>query len=176
MLRRRDEIPSSQAILKSKWVFKRKEDLDKARLVIKGYADKNFYDTMDVYVPVARLTDVRFLLIIANKYGLEIHQCDIGTAYLNGILLKKVFMELPEGHKDYKNLHHTYVCELQKALYGLKVSGRTWYERFRSTMLKLNGRLGKGQTSFSLFTWDNKLWVALHRTKVRAWNVTLTHP
>ena len=58
VLRRQDEIPSSQAILKSKWVFKRKEDLDKAKLVIKGYADKNFYDTTDVYVPVARLTDI----------------------------------------------------------------------------------------------------------------------
>lgn len=77
----------------------------KARLVIKGFADRNIYHLTETFAPVARLSDVRFLLSVANKYHLDIHQMDVKTAFLNGKLENPV-----------------YVCKLEGALCGLKVS------------------------------------------------------
>ena len=99
---RRSDVPRNEAIIKARWVHKIKvesngESRYKSRLVAKGYADRNEYDRSEVYAPVARLSDVRFILILANKWSLEILQFDVKTAFLNGTLNKRVYMEVPEG-------------------------------------------------------------------------------
>jgi hypothetical protein len=105
--------------------------------VIKGFADRNKYDLTETYAPVARLTDVRLMFSIANKCDLDIHQMDVTTAFLNGDLEKQVYMEIPEGVENYENLRSKFVCKLEKALYGLKVSPKRWFEKFRNTMIKI---------------------------------------
>lgn len=142
--------------MSTRWLFKRKEESNneiryKARLVIRGYADTNNYDIGEVYAPVARLSDVRFLLIIANKYDLELHQLDVKTAFLNGVLEKEVFMEIPEGYEGGDELRQNYVCKLKKALYGLKVSPKRWYERLQLTMSSLG--LEKYPLQSCMFIW-----------------------
>ena len=123
----------------------------KARLVIRGFGDKNVYELMDTYAPVARLTDVRFILAVANKFKLQIRQYDVKTAFLNAELDKTVYMQIPKGHENYDKLHKTHVCKLQKSLYGLKVSSRKWYEKFKDTMVKLNFTVYPFQSC--LFVW-----------------------
>lgn len=111
----------------------------------KGFADKNSYDRTELYAPVARLGDVRFLLTVANKFDLEIKQLDVKTAFLNGTLEKTVYMEVPEGLKAKmtdkseveSNFERKYVCALQRALYGLKVSPKRWFIRFREAMSRM---------------------------------------
>jgi hypothetical protein len=93
---KRSEVPSSQAIMSSKWIFKRKEvangeKIYKARLVVRGFSDKNIYDRTEVYAPVARLTDVRFFLSMVNKYKLILTYIDVKTAFLNGLLEKEAY-------------------------------------------------------------------------------------
>lgn len=152
----RNELPVNQNILKSRWVFKKKNESSvgikyKARLVIKGFADKNKYDLTETFAPVARLSDVKFILSVANKYNLDIHQMDVKTAFLNGKLEKPVYMEIPEGYKGKENLDEKYVCKLIGALYGLKISPRRWYERFRVVMKKLYFEIYEFQPC--IFTW-----------------------
>ena len=110
--------------LGSKWIFKRKVKADgtidkyKARLVVKGYRQKEGLDYFDTYSPVMRITSIRVLVAIAAVYGLEIHQMDVKTAFLNGELEEEIYMEQPGGFvvtgKEKK------VCKLVKSLYGLK--------------------------------------------------------
>lgn len=162
----RSEIPENQNILKSRWVFKRKNERNigtkyKARLVIKGFADRNQYDLTETFAPVARLSDVRFLLSVANKYNLDIHQMDVKTAFLNGKLEKSVFMEIPEGYRGKEVLDSKYVCKLIGALYGLKVSPRRWYERFRSVMKKLNFEIYDFQPCIFIWRKTNKFIILL---------------
>ena len=61
-----------------------------------------------------------------NDY--EIHQIDIKGAYLNGKLTSEetIFMKQPPGYAA-SGLHDK-VCRLLKTLYGLKQSGRRWYQ------------------------------------------------
>lgn len=50
--------------------------------------------------------------------GYKVYQIDVKYAFLNGNFREEVYMEQPKGfmlHDD-----ETFVCQLKKALYGLK--------------------------------------------------------
>ena len=118
------DLPPGNKPLGSKWIFKRKMKDDgtidkyKARLVVKGFRQKEGLDYFDTYSPVTRITSIRMLIALAAVYGLEIHQMDVKTAFLNGELEEEIYIEQPEGFvvpgKEKK------VCKLIKSLYGLK--------------------------------------------------------
>ena len=84
-------------IIDSKWIFKKKLEANgsiqfKARLVIKGFKDKNVYDLKETYAPVSKLPVVRSLLAIINKYDLFACQIDVKTAFLNKVLIVLVLI------------------------------------------------------------------------------------
>ena len=93
-------------------------DKYKARLVIKGFRQKEGLDYFDTYSPVTRITSIRLLIALATVYDLQIHQMDVKTAFLNGELEEEIYMEQPEGFivPGQENK----VCRLVKSLYGLK--------------------------------------------------------
>ena len=93
-------------------------DKYKARLVVKGFRQKEGLDYFDTYSPVTRITSIRMLIAIASLYNLEIHQMDVKTAFLNGELNEEIYMEQPEGFSVPRK--ETKVCKLVKSLYGLK--------------------------------------------------------
>ena len=72
-------------------------DKYKAKLVVKGYRQTEGVDYFDTYSPVTRITSIRMLIAIAALYNLEMHQMDVQTAFLNGDLNEKIYMEQPEG-------------------------------------------------------------------------------
>ena len=52
------------------------------------------------------------------------------NGYLYGSLDADIYMKVPEGIKVLKEEEHNiYSVKLQKSLYGLKQSGRMWYNR-----------------------------------------------
>ncbi len=143
VLVKRNDVPKKEPIIDARWLFKikienRGQKKFKARLVVRGFADRNYYDISETYAPVSNIADVGFLLAGANKFNLEVHQMDVTTAFLNGELEKKGYMKIPEGLEAESALKNEYVCKLEKALYRLKVSPREWYENFRNEIKKLN--------------------------------------
>ena len=46
------------------------------------------------------------------------HQMDVKTSFLNGLIEEEVYIEQPQGFET--NDNETHVCKLKKALYGLK--------------------------------------------------------
>ena len=89
--------------LGSKWIFKKKmkadESIDKykARLVIKGYRQREGLDYFDTYSPVTRINSIRMILAIAALHNLKVYQMDVKTAFPNGDVDEEIYMEQPEG-------------------------------------------------------------------------------
>ena len=48
----------------------------------------------------------------------EIHQMDVKTTFLNGVVEDEVYVEQPLRFETHDRENH--VCKLKKALYGLK--------------------------------------------------------
>ena len=93
-------------------------DKYKARLVIKGYRQREGLDYFDTYSPMTRINSIRMILAIVAVRNLEVHQMDVKTAFLNGDLEKEIYMEQPEGFIVPRQ--EKKVCKLVKSLYGLK--------------------------------------------------------
>lgn len=137
----RDEQGRRPKIITSKWVFKRKTEIDgniryKSRLVIRGFQDRHKYGISEVYAPVTRLPNVRTILSLVNKHDLFLNQYDVKTAFLYGELNTPIYMEVPKGLMPEKR-RSEFVCELKRSLYGLRVSPKQWNVKFTETMQKI---------------------------------------
>ena len=128
------DLPPGYKPLGYKWIFKRKMKVDgsidtyKARLVIKGYKQKEGFDYFDTYSHVMRITSIRMILAIAALRNLEVHQMDVKTAFLNGVLNEEIYMEQPKGFSAPGQEKKVY--RLVKSLYGLKQAPKQWHEKF----------------------------------------------
>ncbi|GJR70439.1 retrotransposon protein, putative, ty1-copia subclass [Tanacetum coccineum] len=128
------DLPPGCKTVGSKWIFKKKTDMDdilhtyKARLVAKGYTQLYGVDYEETFSPVADIRAIRILISIAAYYDYEIWQMDIKTAFLNGYLDEDIYMVQPEGFVDPN--HPRKVCKLQRSIYGLKQASRSWNKRF----------------------------------------------
>ena len=60
------------------------------------------------------------------------------TAYLYGSLDSDIYMKIPEGFKipDACTPRNLFSIKLQRSLYGLKQSGRMWYQRLSEYLIK----------------------------------------
>ena len=61
------ELPKGKKVLKNKWVFKLKKDGDKlvkykARLVIKGFSQKQGINFDEIFSPVVKMSSIRVVL------------------------------------------------------------------------------------------------------------------
>jgi len=126
-------------ILGSRWVLTHKILPDgstkhKARLVAQGHRQRpgQDFNVDDIYSPVIRMTTLRTILSLAATQRWSLDQLDVSTAYLHADLIDKVFMRPP------KELNTQQVCELRKAIYGLRQSGKRWFDTAAS-FLKSQG-------------------------------------
>ena len=124
--------PEAVNVVGCKWVYKVKRDQKgevsryKARLVAQGFTQVPGVDYVDTFAPVAKFSTLRVLLALAASYDWEIHQMDVKNAYLNGKLTETIYMRQPPDFIDEE--HPKYVCRLARGLYGLRQSGRVWYQ------------------------------------------------
>ncbi|KAK9738419.1 Reverse transcriptase (RNA-dependent DNA polymerase) [Popillia japonica] len=87
--------------------FKTKRMLDgstryKARLVVKGCAQRKGLGYEETYTPVMKYDTLRYLLAIAVQEDMEIEQMDAVSAFLQGDLKETIFMEQPENYQRIK--------------------------------------------------------------------------
>ncbi|CAL2258196.1 unnamed protein product [Prunus armeniaca] len=131
--------PSDKPVIGVKCIYKTKLNLDgsiqkhKARLVVKGYAQKPGIDFNETFAPVARLDTIRTLIALAAQKGWKLYQLDVKSAFLNGVLKEEVYVDQSDGFVTTN--YEDKVYKLKKALYGLKQATRAWYEEINAYLV-----------------------------------------
>ena len=116
--------PEGKSVVTSKWIYKIKHDADgsiekyKARFVARGFSQKEGIDYEETFAPIARYTSIRSVLSLAVVMKWKIHQMDVKTNFLNGVVEEEVYVEKPLSFETHDRESH--VCRLKKSLYSLK--------------------------------------------------------
>ena len=89
-------------------------------------------DYSETFSLVVKAPTIKVLFSLAVHFGQDIQQVDINNAFLNGELMKDVYISQPAGFVDSK--FPSYVYKLKKSLYGLKQAPQAWYTKLRSAL------------------------------------------
>lgn len=127
-------------VLPSTWAFKCKRFPDgsvkkfKARFCARGDRQKEGIDYFETYAPVVQWTTIRIMLILECVLGLVSKQGDVTCAFLHAHLEEgeKVYLEMPQGFKQYDKNGKPKVYSLKRTLYGLKQSPRAFWKYLTS--------------------------------------------
>ncbi|KAJ1594193.1 hypothetical protein NDA11_001615 [Ustilago hordei] len=133
------EAMNGVPLVDSKVVLRLKLDADgvpvkhKARLVARGFTQREGIDYQETFSPVAPLGAIRAILALAVQNNWEVHALDITMAYLNSTLKEAIYMKPPEG----SGVAPGKVYKVVKGLYGLKQSGREWNQEFDRSLRRM---------------------------------------
>ena len=125
--------PKGKSVVTSKWIYKIKHAADssiekyKARFWDRGFSQKEGIDYEETFAPVARYTSIRSVLALVAVMKWKVHQMDVKTTFLNGVVEEELYVEKPLRFETHDR--NTHLCKLKKAMYGLKQEPRMWYDR-----------------------------------------------
>jgi hypothetical protein len=91
--------PEGKSVVTYKWLYKLKHVADgsiekyKACFVARGFSQVEGVDYDETFVSVSRYTSIRVVISIAAEMGWKIHQMDVKTAFLNGLIEEEVYIE-----------------------------------------------------------------------------------
>lgn len=145
-----DDATGHGHMVDCKWVYKLKLKPDgsvdkyKARLVARGFTQREGIDYEETFAPVLKFSTLRILIALATSLNLQMEQMDVVTAFLNGVLDEVIYMKPPPGYWEGRKL------KLKKALYGLKQAGRKWYEKLDEKLNELGFK--RIQSDFGVYT------------------------
>ena len=133
-----DVVPRSNEmnVLPSTWAFKLKRFPDgkikkfKARFCARGDKQIEGVDYFETYAPVVQWTTVRLMIVLECLLGLVSKQGDITCAFLHAHLEEgeNVYLEMPQGFKQYDSNKRPKVLKLKRTLYGLRQSPRAFWQ------------------------------------------------
>jgi len=75
-------------------------------------------DYDETFARVSRYSSIISILALSMQMGWKIHQMDVKTTFLNGMIEEEVYIKQSEGFDTFNKESH--VCRLKQTLYGLK--------------------------------------------------------
>eukprot|EP00253_Pinus_taeda_P027009 PITA_27009 len=152
--------PQDKSVVTSKWLYKIKHGADgsakkyKAHFVARGFSQKEGVDYDEIFALVARYTTIRSIIAPATSQGWNLHQMDVKTAFMHGLIKEEVYVEQLKGFEIHDRESH--VCKLKKALYGLKQAPQAWYERIDNYLMKLGFTRSEADSNLYFKVEDDK--------------------
>ena len=98
-------------VLTSKWIYMIKHvangsiDKYKVRFVARGFSQKEGIDYEETFAPVARYTSIRTILALPTIMKWKIHQMDVRTCFLKGVVEEEVYVEQLGFETHDRNTH-----------------------------------------------------------------------
>jgi Reverse transcriptase (RNA-dependent DNA polymerase) len=126
----KEDPPPRTKVIPLKWVYKVTKKPDgtiaryKCRLVAQGIYQVFGEDYFQTYSPVAKLTSIRTVLALSAQLGLNVHQIDVDTAFLNADISENIWVQFPKGTPVPDDEDGVY--KLKKSLNGHKQAPREW--------------------------------------------------
>ena len=152
---------AGQLYLNTRWVLTDKDGRKKARLVVKGFEDPEYYNVIKDS-PTCSKDAFRILLAISSCKGWISHSIDIKTAFLQGEDLKREVHLKPPVEADEPP---TVLWRLKKCVYGLVDAARHWYERVKSVILSTGCQVSAFDPSLFIYK-ENGVLLGLIATHV----------
>ena len=84
--------PMGKSIVGSRWIHKVKQAANgsvekyKERFVARGFSQIEGIDYEETFAPIAWYSPMRTILALSTQMGWHIHQMDVKTTFLNGII------------------------------------------------------------------------------------------
>jgi hypothetical protein len=94
--------PPGRKAIPIKWVFKKKTNAEgkvfryRARLVCKGFIQRQGIDFVETLAPLAKFQSIRCLIAIVAYYGLKLEQMDVVTTVLNPDVEEEIYTQFPQ--------------------------------------------------------------------------------
>ena len=130
-----DRVPKGRKPVSSKWDKTDKKGKTaklKARLVARGITQIRDVDYTHSSSPYPSSASVKLVLAVANEKGISLRHFGVAQAYIRACLDEEVYMKLPGGCGE-KSRKTT---KLERAIYGLKQSGRKWGHLCADTLIE----------------------------------------
>jgi hypothetical protein len=149
--------PTSKPVT-AKWIFKTKlkptgeVDRLKARVVAKGFEQREGVNYNQTFAPVVKHETMRFLFAYAFQFNLDLIHLDVQTAFLNGDLEDEVFIVIPPGFPDAGQ-----IAKLKKALYGLKQSSRAWNDKLVNYLKSKGFQISTADPCLFIFEFQSQI-------------------
>jgi hypothetical protein len=70
--------------------------------LLRGFSQKEGIDYEETFAPIACLEAIRILLAFSMAKGFKLHQMDVKSAFLNGMLEEEVYVRQPPGFESEK--------------------------------------------------------------------------
>ena len=79
--------------------------------MVRGFSQKEGINYEETFAPVARYTSIRAIMALAAKLGWKLHQTDVKTTFLNGVVEEEVYVEQRLGFETHDRQSRVQVDE-----------------------------------------------------------------
>ncbi|CAB1096840.1 unnamed protein product [Ectocarpus sp. CCAP 1310/34] len=123
------ELPEGRKAIGSKWVLSWKTNENgltvdfKARMVARGFSQIPGIDFHHSSLACPSAASIKTVIAVATEKGKKLAQWDVKQAYIHAKLKEEIYLRFPEGCGSMSGK----VVKVERALYGLKQSGREWW-------------------------------------------------
>ena len=155
-------MPADKNLMSCRWVFKVKRDINgnvdkmKARLVCRGFTQREGVDYDETWAPTCRMRVFRMLMAEASSDpNVRTAQWDCTAAFLHAPVDYEMFMKQAPGfHKGGRNM----VYRLRKIIYGTVQAARLFHKMVREALLKLGAVQAEADECLFIIR-EGKSWV-----------------
>ncbi|MBW0506242.1 hypothetical protein O181_045957 [Austropuccinia psidii MF-1] len=151
------EVPH-ESILGTRWIFTKKPERFKARLVARGFHQIHGINYDETFAPTPTFSSLRLLLSTACLKKWIVRTFDVKVAFLHSLIDKPVYIWPPKG----MDVPKYSVLKLNKALYGTKQASRCWWFHLREILQRIGFKNNEEDSSTYTLNEGNDqaiLWV-----------------